>query len=341
MSESSMPTLRRIEVAVGKWLDEYLPRGRPVTVACSGGADSLALAAATFGEAVRQGHPVAAATVDHGLQAGSAERAATTAGLLRDIGYEDVRILPVTVGSDGGLEAAARTARYAALHPVARGGAVLLGHTLDDQAETVLLGLGRGSGPRSISGMRPFTAPYGRPLLGIRRSETEQACVEAGLPVWQDPHNTDERFTRVRLRTEVLPLLEEVLGGGVSAALARTADQLAEDGEVLDGLARQILLRQVAPADRGTGVRLTVDGLAAEPAALRRRVVRLWLTAGGVRGLTAAHLNRVDRLLTTAPRAGADTAAGTVRLPGHLDAALDDGRLVLRPVTPSRSSTGS
>jgi len=337
MSAPSTTALRRVEIAVGKWMDTHLPRGRPVTVACSGGADSLALARATFTEATRQGHPVTAATVDHGLQAGSAERAELTAGILRGIGYQDVRVLPVTVDGVGGTEAAARTARYAALHPLARGGAVLLGHTLDDQAETVLLGLGRGSGPRSISGMRAWATPYGRPLLRIRRSETEQACVDAGLTVWQDPHNLDPRFTRVRLRTEVLPLLEEVLGGGVAAALARTAEQLTEDSEVLDQLARDLLVRQVSAAN-GTavpgsvGVPLAAAGLDTEPAALRRRVLRLWLTASGVGGLTATHLTQLDRLLV-----GGRSGVGAVRLPGHLDAALDDGRLRLRPVPPARS----
>lgn len=326
-----MTGLRTVEIAVGKWLDAYLPRDRPVTVACSGGADSLALAAATFTEATRQGHPVHAATVDHGLQPGSADRARATAELLRRIGYDDVRVLPVIVGSDGGLEAAARTARYAALHPLAKGGAVLLGHTLDDQAETVLLGLGRGSGPRSIAGMRPWAKPYGRPLLGLRRADTVAACEEAQLPVWQDPHNTDPRFTRVRLRTEALPLLEEILGGGVAAALARTADQLTEDSEVLDEIAQSVLRRQVAPAGRGAsaGMDLTAAGLSEEPSAIRRRVVRLWLTASGVRSLTAGHFAQLDRLLV-------GTGSGAVRLPGHLDAALVDGRLSLRPVTPVR-----
>ena len=103
---------------------------------------------------------------------------------------------------------------------------MLLAHTLDDQAETVLLGLGRGSGARSIAGMRPYDPPWCRPLLGVRREVTHAACVELGLNVWHDPHNSDRRFTRSRLRSEVLPLMEEVLGGGVAEALARTATAL-------------------------------------------------------------------------------------------------------------------
>ena len=137
-------------------------------------------------------------------------------------------------------EAAARAARYAALGAY-RDGPVLLAHTLDDQAETVLLGLGRGSGARSIAGMRPHDPPWCRPLLGVRRAVTHAACVELGLTAWQDPHNTDRRFTRTRLRHEVLPLLEDVLGGGVAEALARTAMALREDTELIDTLAAQAL----------------------------------------------------------------------------------------------------
>ena len=131
----------------------------------------------------------------------------------------------MTVGTAGGREAAARTARYAALDAVADalGRDVLLGHTLDDQAETVLLGLGRGSGPRSIAGMRPRSGRYLRPLLGVRRATTEAACRALGLDCWDDPHNDDRALQRVRLRREVLPLLEDVLQGGVAEALARTA----------------------------------------------------------------------------------------------------------------------
>ena len=114
---------------------------------------------------------------------------------------------------------------------------MLLAHTLDDQAETVLLGLGRGSGPRSIAGMRPCDPPWFRPLLAERRSVTHAVCAELGLPAWDDPHNHDRRFTRVRLRSEVLPLLEDVLDGGVAEALARTAAALREDTDALDGLA--------------------------------------------------------------------------------------------------------
>ena len=191
------PAIRRIGVAVGQWLDLYASPGQLITVACSGGADSTALAVATLAEATRQRYRVAAATVDHGLQAGSDQRALDIAAMLARVGYQQVHVLPVSVGGSGGTEAAARRARYDALYRVAAGGVVLLGHTLDDQAETVLLGLGRGSGPRSIAGMAASTPPYGRPLLGLRRADTEAACAAAGIQPWQDPHNADPAFVRV------------------------------------------------------------------------------------------------------------------------------------------------
>jgi tRNA(Ile)-lysidine synthase len=298
----------------------------PVLVACSGGADSLALAAAVAFEAPRAGVPAGALTVDHGLQPGSAARAGRTAALLRDLGLDPVRVLPVRVGADGGPEAAARTARYAALAGAAGGARIALGHTLDDQAETVLLGLGRGSGPRSIAGMVPVRTAGGacwwRPLLGVRRATTRQACADQGLPVWDDPWNSDPAYTRARLRAEVLPLLEVVLGGGVAPALARTAKLLRADLDTLDGLAAAELPRLCAERE------LDARGAAALPAGLRTRVLRGWLRAGGVPDLHAVHVAAVDALLTRWH------GQGPVDLPGGASAVRVSGRLVLRPAGP-------
>jgi tRNA(Ile)-lysidine synthase len=295
---------------------------RPVLVACSGGADSLALAAAVAFEAPRAGVPAGAVTVDHGLQAGSAERAEATAELLRKLGLAPVDVLTVDVGTDGGPEAAARAARTAALEVAAgRAGArVALGHTLDDQAETVLLGLGRGSGPRSVAGMVEERGAYWRPLLGVRRATTRQACADQGLPVWDDPWNADPAYTRVRLRTEALPLLEDVLGGGVAPALARTAALLREDLDALDALAATESARLTGPEG------LDARGTAALPAALRRRVLRDWLRGGGVPDLQAVHLRAVDALLV------AWHGQGRVDLPGGAGVVRASGTLVLRPV---------
>jgi tRNA(Ile)-lysidine synthase len=290
----------------------------PVLVACSGGADSVALAAALAFEAPRAGRRVGAVTVDHGLQPGSAEQAQRTAELLRSLRLDPVLVIPVTVGSDGGPEGAARDARTAAMRAAAAdsGGIVALGHTLDDQAETVLLGLARGSGPRSVAGMVEHRPPFWRPLLGVRRETTRAACAAQELPVWDDPWNTDPAYTRVRLRTEALPLLEEVLGGGVAPALARTAALLREDLDALDSLARGQLEALIGP-DGG----LPAGPLAELPAALRRRVLRGWLLRAGVPDLQAVHLAAVDALLTRWRGQGqADLPGGTgvVRASGRL-----------------------
>jgi tRNA(Ile)-lysidine synthase len=290
---------------------------QPVAVAVSGGADSLALAAATA-----QLRPVRGLIVDHGLQPGSADVAARAAEQLGELGIDDVQVIPVQVDGKGGTEAAARRARYAALRQAMPDGLVLLGHTLDDQAETVLLGLGRGSGPRSIAGMRPLDPPWGRPLLTVTRATTVDACDELGLKPWSDPHNADPAFTRVRLRHEVIPLMEDVLQGGVAGALARTAHQLREDVDALDALADR--LRESV----SDGVTVQVDGLREQPGALRRRVLRGWLKAAGVPELTDGHLRSVDALVREW------RGQGGVWLPGGFVARRAHGRLSLqRPVT--------
>jgi tRNA(Ile)-lysidine synthase len=266
-------------------------RGAALTVACSGGADSLALAAAASHVARREGVAVHGVVVDHGLQVGSADVAARAAEQLRELGCA-ARVVRVEVDGGGGLEAAARRARYAALvDERSPGSLVLLGHTLDDQAETVLLGLGRGSGARSIAGMRSLDPPWARPFLGVRRATTEAACAALGIVPWQDPHNSDARFTRVRLRTEVLPLLEDVLQGGVRDALARTARQLREDADALDVMAAEVRGR----VEVGEG--LDAVALRGVPAALRRRVLRAWLLARGIPEITDAHLRSADALV--------------------------------------------
>ena len=290
--------------------------GDAVAVACSGGADSLALAAATVHCAGRLGLAVHGLVVDHQLQPGSRAVAQTAAQALRRLGCTAVRVLQITVDGPGGPEAAARRVRYAALRAAAPAGAlVLLGHTLDDQAETVLLGLGRGSGPRSVAGMRELDPPWGRPLLGVRRAVTAAACAALDLAPWADPHNADPRFRRVRLRTEALPLLEDVLAGGVAQALARTAGQLQEDLDLLDEQAGALL----AAARRDTG--LEVAALAQAPAALRRRVLRRWLLDAGVAELTDAHLRAADDLI------GRWSGQGAVRLPGAVELFRAHGRL--------------
>ena len=273
--------------------------GQLVLVALSGGPDSLALAAATAFEAPRAGLRAGAVIVDHGLQAGSADVAAAAARQAAGLGLDPVLVRSVSVGAAGGPEAAARAARYDALEAAARetgATTVLLGHTLDDQAETVLLGLARGSGAASLQGMAARAGLYSRPLLGIRRSQTEQFCADAGLAPWSDPHNDDEAFTRVRVRATVLPVLERELGPGIAEALARTADQLREDSDALDHFAEEIAeeLADIAEA----GISLPVRALEANPPALRQRLIRLAVSSEFHVALSRAQTLEVARLVT-------------------------------------------
>ena len=288
------PPVAAVRNAVRASLDGLAP-GDLVLVACSGGQDSLALAAALAFVAPRAGLRAGAVTVDHGLQEDSAERAAKVALTLRGLGLDPVRTATVAVAGPGGLEAAARAARYAALQEAAAdvgAVAVMLGHTLDDQAETVLLGLARGSGPRSLAGMPPRRGLFVRPLLGVRRSVTAAACAALGLPAWSDPHNADRRFARVRVRLDALPALEAALGPGVAEALVRTAGQLRDDAEVLEEIAAAERVRGDSP--------MSADSLAALPAAVRTRVLRsAALQAGCPAGaLTAVHVARIEELVT-------------------------------------------
>lgn len=287
-------------------------------MALSGGPDSLALTAAATATL-----PTTALIVDHGLQSGSdlVARAAFDQALA--LGCVAAQVLTVEVGSVGGPEAAARTARYGALDAARDGAPVLLGHTLDDQAETVLLGLGRGSGPRSIAGMRGADPPWHRPLLGVRRSVTRAACAELGVTAWDDPHNRDRRFTRVRLREEVLPLLDDVLGGGVPEALARTAAALREDTDALDAMAAEALVS--AESDGA----LPIAHIETMPAALRRRVIRRWLIDGGATALTDAQLRGIDALVTSW-RGQGGVAVGCTRPNMRLFAERRGSRLLLR-----------
>lgn len=310
--------VHRVRVAVRNWLAAR--DVREVTVALSGGADSAALTVAAVAEA----DAVHAVIVDHRLQDGSGTVAEQAAGFARARGCVSATVVAVDVTGPGGLEAAARAARYRALDESRDGRPVLLGHTLDDQAESVLLGLGRGSGPRSIRGMAEVDGPWGRPLLGVRRSTTRQVCDDVGYRPYEDPHNADPRFTRVRLRTEVLPLLEDILGGGVAQALARTAVQLREDGDVLDAAAdallkdallKDALLKDAPATDAPGGAGLDVAVLSAAPPAVRRRAVRVWLQGRGATALTDRSLRAVDDLVAVWHGQG-PVAVGRGREPG-------------------------
>ncbi|MEV1286034.1 tRNA lysidine(34) synthetase TilS [Micromonospora sp. NPDC049679] len=321
------PPVAAVRLAVRKALTQLPSSAAPILVACSGGADSLALASAAAFVAARMGMRAGLVTVDHGLQEGSAQRATAVAEWAAKLDFEPVEVATVTVaGRTGGPEAAARAARYEALVAAARrhdAAAVLLGHTRDDQAETVLLALARGAGPRGLSGMPAVRELAGvrmlRPLLDVSRAETREACAALGLTPWEDPHNADPAYARARVRSSALPALVEVLGPGVVANLARTAGLLAADTAALDALAGSAL-----DAARAADGAVRVAALAELLPALRTRVLHAWARELGAAAaaLSHRHVVALDALVTDWHGQGA------VHLPGGILVARRDGRLV-------------
>ena len=324
------PAVAAVRRAVRRTLAET-PGGTLVLAAVSGGADSLALLAALAFEGPRQRHRVGAVHVDHALQDGSAQVAARVVQQAKDLGVdviEQVTAPPEVRRPGEGPEAGARRARYDALDGVAErteAGAVLLGHTLDDQAESVLLGLARGSGARSLGGMPAQRGRYHRPLLAVTRETTRRACLAEGLAPWDDPTNSDTRLTRNLVRHDVLPHLEERLGPGVAAALARTADLLRADGDFLDGLVRGIWSECVLDPGPGERVVVAIPAVSALPTALRTRVLHQAAVYAGVPGsqLAAVHVWAMDDLVRHWH------GQGPAALPGGLVAFRVRDRLVI------------
>ena len=312
--------LYQIRLAVRRELSD-LTAGDAVIVATSGGADSLALAAAVLLESQTRSINPIAAIIDHGLQPNSADVAQAAKNELSKIGYSAIEIRKVAVDVKDGMEASARRARYAALDEIARSHnatAIFLGHTKDDQAETVLLGLARGSGTRSLSGMAQRIDNYRRPLLSITRAQTEAACDEAGIKYWRDPHNQSMEFTRVRVREVVLPTMEKEIGPGITDALSRSARLLRDDADALDQWSEEAF-EELAPDS------MDIAALEALPRAIRTRVMRkaIYLAGAPSGSLTAEHIEAVEALVTDWK------GQGPVSLPGGVTAARISGRLSL------------
>lgn len=318
------PAVAAVRLAVRRSLYDVGPHA--VLVACSGGADSLALLSAAVFEARDQPCRIVGVTVDHGLQDGSAEHAARVVAQMAAMGVDETSTVRVQVEASGqGPEAAAREARYAVLDQLAEhfdSHRVLLGHTRDDQAETVLLGLTRGSGGRSLAGMRRVFDGYRRPLLHISRADTVAACRAEGIEFWEDPHNVDPRFARARVRHRVLPLLEAELGPGVAETLARTADQLRQDMDALDFYAEEALQERY---DAETG--FDVWDIEVLEAAVRTRMLRLAaLRAGCPPGeLFAVHVDALEAQVWNR-----DHLPKQIQLPGHVTAYREGDHLRFR-----------
>ena len=319
MSANSQALLK-VRQAVRPWLAQ-LASDTTALVGVSGGADSMALAVALLLEGNVNQTRIIPVVVDHGLQTNSAEVAASVVEKLKKLGFEDIFTSRAHVTMQDGIEASARRARYQIFQQALEtyGTNVLfLGHTRDDQAETVLLGLARGSGTKSLSGMPEVTGPFIRPLLNIESATTDAACAEYGIEVWNDPHNFNEEFRRVRVRKNILPALEENLGPGISEALARSARLLREDATALDEWAQRIY-EDLDPKSLDVGV------LAGLPKAIRSRVIRIAIYAAGAPAgsISADHIVPIEALVTNW------RGQGSADLPGGVKVARISGRLSL------------
>ena len=318
---TAVPAVRN---AVRAWLEKF-EAGDKILVAVSGGADSLALAYALSVESEKLAISVVGVTVDHQLQSASSSQAEKVVDQLAKFGLT-CAIKKVTVDIKEGLEASARKVRYEAINEMAiqeNAVAVFLGHTKDDQAETVLLGLARGSGTRSLSGMAEHNGIYIRPLLEITRIQNEQFCKEVGLDYWNDPHNQDSQFARVRVRNEALPVLEKSIGPGISDALARSAHLLRDDADALDSWA-QSEVTHLNLQD------LDCAHLQALPRAIRTRILRSAIYAAGAPSgsVSADHVSAVEALIS------AWNGQGALNLPGGVRVERISGRLSLSPHRP-------
>jgi len=325
-TQSTVAVRNAVEAACADLAD-----GALVLVACSGGPDSLALAACAAWVGQRRGFRVGAVIVDHGLQEASAQIAEQAAHACRACELEPVVIQRVQVGSAGGPEAAARDARYSALTAVAESlgaAAVLLGHTREDQAETVLLRLARGSGARSLSAMAHANGLWRRPMLDLPRAIVHECaaeeCTRINVTAWTDPHNSDPAFARVRVR-DALPLLAETLGDGVVGGLSRSAQLLRDDADALDAWAMVEIATHVM--DTESGCSIAVTALEPMPRAIRTRLYKVMCERCGATELDSGHIAGIDELITRWH------GQGTLNLPGRVIAVRDYGRLSIRPPT--------
>ena len=298
------PNLWQIRKAVKPFLDKT---NEVILFGCSGGADSLALALALIAE--REGKTIIPVVVDHGLQPESKKITADVVSKLKSIGFNRIESAIAQVVVTDGLEASARRARYKVFNQYIdtyQPEYFFLAHTLNDQAESVLLGLARGSGARSLAAMAVENNKFIRPLLKISRATTESACEESGVEYWSDPHNEDLKYSRVRVRKNVLPNLESNLGPGITEALVRSADLLRDDADALDALARFEITRV------GDDVNL----IGALPRAIRSRVIRQLAISNGcpINDLTRDHVLSIDALITNWHGQGALNLPGGVNV---------------------------
>ncbi len=297
--------------------------GDLVLVGCSGGADSLALAWTTLVVGKRLELKTGAVIVDHQLIPESNSVALNAKKQCEELGIQEVIIKKVNVEQNHeGLEAAARIARYEAFENVlheTNAQAILLAHTQDDQAETVLMRLTRGSGAKSLSGMAQVSGKYLRPFLHLRKKLVHDSLDLIGLKAWQDPANTDHQFLRVKVRNELMPKIVEVLGESAISSLDKTSQLLRLDNQALEELAQQFFDSQKDVKTNG----LEISELEKLPEAIRTRVLRIFAIASGVHPgpFSFEHIEAIDALVKNWH------GQGNVDLPGFIQATRVDGSL--------------
>jgi len=305
----------KLQNAVNELIKNFEPADT-LLIACSGGADSLALAWASKVVAKRLDLNVIAVIIDHQLFNESFQVALNAKEQCENFGIEKVIIKKIEVKENKeGLESAARSARYEAFEQLMielNAKAALLAHTQDDQAETMLMRLTRGSGAKSLSAMKEVSGKYLRPFLHIRKKELVEALQKEGITFWQDPANTDYRFLRAKVRNELMPKLIEVLGESVIESLDRTSDLLKEDNEALESIAFKNY--------RDLNKELNVEELIKFPAAIRKRIIKIAaLESGVIPGpFTFEHIEAIDALVTKW------RGQGNVDLPGFIQASRDN-----------------
>lgn len=309
----------QVRSAVRSFLHSRVEPGDVLLIGVSGGADSLALAAACASLAEELSVTFVPVIVDHQLQQNSREVAEQAANQCKAMGLDRCIVTAVDVVENGeGLEASARTSRYEAFHnAIAETGAVaiLLAHSLQDQAETVLMRLSRGSGTRSLSAMAAEQGTVWRPLLSIRREILRAALQEQNIVAYDDPHNVDEKFLRVKVRNALMPVMREILGESVDEALARTAAMARDDADALDYFA-EIELQSRLHNDE-----FDISNFVALPKAISTRCIRMWLILRGVSQLNFDHIDAVWRL------ASDSRVQGPVKVAGGVEVAKASGRL--------------
>lgn len=308
--------------AVQNLLKEF-DAGDYVLVGCSGGADSLALVWTTLVVGKRLELKVGAIIVDHQLIPESNDVALNAKKQCEELGIQEVIIKKVNVEHNHeGLEAAARIARYEAFENVlheTNAQAILLAHTQDDQAETVLMRLTRGSGAKSLSGMAQVSGKYLRPFLHLRKKLVHDSLDLIGLKAWQDPANTDHQFLRVKVRHELMPKIVEVLGESAISSLDKTSQLLRLDNQALEELAQQFFESQKDVKTNG----LEISELEKLPEAIRTRVLRIFAIASGVHPgpFSFEHIEAIDALVKNWH------GQGNVDLPGFIQATRVNGSL--------------